>query len=198
MLGRYLIARALRERKVGLLPIGVTEVLVGLGSFAFHATNTFFGEVLDVSAMISSLGLCISQSAARLLDWPARRTITVFSVGSLVSCAILVAVRNVGVQLFGLVMVAAFGFEIRSVRQRGWLPAHREMLYLVATFGCASTVWWLDVLQISGVCVPARHWSSGHAATGISSIPSALCFCIASMRTRVKLLFTRKGRVRCR
>src|SRR6476659_1787457 len=57
--GLYLIGRSVRRRGGPVVAIGVASVLVGLGSFAFHATGTRLGEVLDVSAMylLSCLGL---------------------------------------------------------------------------------------------------------------------------------------------
>src|SRR5690606_5856714 len=76
--GLYLLWICRDRRHEALSAVGVTAVLVGIGSFAFHATGTFIGEVLDVSAMYLISGLFITFNTRRLFAWSERQLLALY------------------------------------------------------------------------------------------------------------------------
>jgi hypothetical protein len=173
LVGAGLVRAAVREGRRDLLAIGATELCVFVGSFLFHASGAFVGEVLDVAAMMVFAWLMLAQNAARLFSWNVTNQSRAWILGSATSCALLVAVRDIGVPLFALVVVLAFALEIRNVRTRGMTRAHRDLLYMVGTFAIAWGAWWLDVLRVPWACDPSRHWFSGHA---VWHVVNSVCF----------------------
>lgn len=174
VVGVGLVAHALRMRRFSLVSVGVTAVLVAAGSAVFHASATFFGEVLDVFAMMLFALVLLTQNAARLRGWSGTRTNAAFAVGAIASLGLLLGVRDVGIFLFALTVIAAFALEVRLVRTRGWLPGvHVELVRMVGAFAVAWAVWWLDFLRVAPVCVPERHVVTGHA---VWHVVNASCF----------------------
>ena len=72
IVGVVIWRRAQREHKRPLAAIGAIEVLIAFGSFYFHASSTYLGEVMDVSAMFLFSGYWLVFNLWRF-HGPARR-----------------------------------------------------------------------------------------------------------------------------
>jgi hypothetical protein len=151
-----------RRLRTALSAIGLSAVLVGIGSFAFHATGTFFGEYLDVSAMFLISALFIAFGARRLWIWPDDGLIKLYLGLVAVSMALLAAVKVSGIPMFTAQIVAASLIEIRLVRRSGrGAVDYRYLWCLIGFFAVAFTAWALDVTRV--VCDPDNHLVTGHA-----------------------------------
>jgi hypothetical protein len=175
--GVYLLWVCRHDRRNALTAVGVTGVLVGIGSSIFHGTGTFFGEVLDVSAMYLISGLFVTFNVKRLLGWDDRKLIQLYVALSAASIALLIATKYSGIPVFALQLVAAGVMEIKLFRRhrRERRPdSYRPMTYLIIAFAVAFTFWRLD---ISGrLCDPDNHILTGHAAWHISNSLCLLFF----------------------
>lgn len=90
LLGGWLLVRPEARRNWLLGSVAVANVMIGLGSFAFHATGTFVGELIDLFGMFLLSGLMLAWAlglvtiaftiwvtdTARLLCWPDNHLVT--------------------------------------------------------------------------------------------------------------------------
>lgn len=172
VVGVALIVRATRDRRFGLVHIGVTETLIAFGSFFFHASATFVGEVADVMAMLMFSLYMLTANLRRALGWSSRREIGTYVVACVASLAILLVTRGLGILLFSAQIIVALSVEAWLFRR-----LHPRRSYYVplrrmgAMFAFAYAIWWLDVLRV--VCLPSIHWISGHA---IWHVLNSTCF----------------------
>ncbi len=177
LMGIYLIRLALRENRRPLVAIGVIEILVGLGSFLFHASSTHFGEVIDVGAMYLLSCYALVWNLKRYLkkrdvELPNRSAVLLYSVLTVGSTVVVAVFRGaVGVWLFAIQLVLAGHFETTLARKFRDDISYRPLVALLITFGIAWSCWWLDVLKI--VCNPDNHYFQGHA---VWHVLNAFCF----------------------
>ena len=66
-MGVYLLLRAKKDKRAPLYLVGVTSLLVGVGSFLFHMSGTFVGEFADLSAMFLIGSLMVTMEARRFV-----------------------------------------------------------------------------------------------------------------------------------
>lgn len=154
-----------------LAMVGYTAVIVSLGSFAFHATGTFIGEVLDVSAMYLISGLFITFAVKRYYGWSDPRLIRLYGALSAVSIALLIATRVSGIPVFALQVTVAVLIEIVLFRRFRQAPdasvSYKPMLALILLFSVSFLAWWLDISH--RVCDPDNHVFTGHAFWHVSN-----------------------------
>jgi hypothetical protein len=187
--GAALVWKARADGRRDLLSVGATEILVGFGSFWFHASATRAGEIADVWAMSLFANLMATTNLRRLLGWSPELTWKAYVAASTASLGILLAIHNSGVPLFILTVVFAFLVEGRILRSRlHFRPPrgyYRPLIGLGVMFAVAYGIWWLDVLRISPFCDPKRHWFTGHAAWHIlnSTCFAFLYFFYRSLRS---------------
>jgi hypothetical protein len=168
----YLQRRSLRS---ALTAIGVSGVLIGIGSFAFHATGVFFGEYLDVSAMFLISGLFISFGVRRLWGWNDRDLVKLYLAIVAVSMALLAIVRPSGIPMFTLQIVVAGVVEMRLIRRlRGTGINYTPLKLLIGFFAFAFLAWTLDITHV--VCDPDNHFITGHAIWHVSNSLCLLFF----------------------
>jgi hypothetical protein len=151
--------------------IGVMAVLVGLGSFFFHASSTFAGEVADVGAMFlfANYVLICNWRRWRGVDW--ERMNRWYTGLMAISMLLLLTLRWVGILLFALLITVAGLIEIRLYwRDRGQVD-YRPLAKLCGLFAAAFLLWSLDRRGI--LCDPDNHILQGHAAWHIIN---SFCF----------------------
>lgn len=149
-----------RRRSV-LSAVGVTALLVGFGSFAFHATGTFVGEVLDFSAMYLIGGLFVVCNVRRLWRWSDRAVLVLYVAISVASSALLVASRVTGIPVFIVQVVVAGSMELVLYRRHAGITEVRHLQLLIGFFVAAFSAWSLDITGL--VCDPDNHLFTGHA-----------------------------------
>ena len=153
--------------RLGLIPL--VAFAMGVGSFAFHATGTRVGEVIDDCAMYGVSCMFISFAVARWRDWSPARTMALFAVLLVVSVVVRVNMTVLGIPFFAAQLVAFGVLEIAMVRWRpaptqGWLWA------VAAAFALSFAAWVLDATGLA--CHPDNHLVTGHA---VWHVGTALC-----------------------
>lgn len=169
--GYFVCVLAYREHRPLLFPIGVVGIVVGIGSFIFHASGTFFGEVLDVSAMYLFISFAICMCVWRLKKLSPLALLFLYISLTAVSVTLLVTIKWVGITVFALYCSIAVLLEAYLHMFQGERAKYKYIWLLVLFFSAAYAVWWAD---ISGVfCDPDNHFIQGHA---IWHLLNSFCF----------------------
>ncbi|MCC6807523.1 MAG: ceramidase domain-containing protein [Deltaproteobacteria bacterium] len=140
--------------------IGLTTFFVGFGSFFFHMTASFVGEVVDLSTMYLVSGLMLSLELNRFLKLERRRFIWLYCALVVLPIGLVVWLRSVGIALFA----AQIGTTVVLLHlEPRLLPGtdYRPMYWLQGTYAFASLIWLGD--QTGRLCAPANHVFTGHA-----------------------------------
>ncbi len=152
-----------RRRSRGLKLLGWATAYTGIASGIFHATDTFVGEILDLSGMYLFILSCLSLQLGRLEALP-RSRVVLFSLGScLLFTAMSVMFIWAAVPLFALVVALVVIFELRSKH----VASYRYAYWSIAVLGVSLVFWVLDYFHI--VCNPNNHFINGHALWHILS-----------------------------
>jgi hypothetical protein len=173
--GLWLLGRAWRGRRVPLLLAGVSGVLIGLGSFALHATGTFLGQFLDEASMFLLSALTLTLALRRLLGWAPSRCLASFATLALGASALLALVPKSGIPVFGLEIGAAIGIEGML-----WVGRKAEIRYgtlglSLASFVAGLAIWMLDITR-TACDAGSAHWINGHAVWHVLTAASLLAY----------------------
>ncbi len=171
-----------RPERVLVPLLAVALAAVGLGSFAFHATLTLWGQFVDVFPMYA-VGCVVLAGALVRLGWTTQRRAAVGGVALLMALGLLLRLwpesRRV---LFAAVLLPGIVLELVPTRRVGgggrWL--HVGLGLLVTAYAlwvldqagllCDPTSWlqghaaWHVLGAIAGWCL-ARHWASRRLVT---------------------------------
>jgi hypothetical protein len=173
MVGLWILWRRRARPATALTSIGVAAVLLGVGSFSFHATGIRLFEVVDVSGMYLISGLALTFALQRALGWGDGIAVGFFAASVLLSGVLMVALGNNGIAMFALQTIAAIGIEARL-----WpsTPAAIApwMLRAVVAFVAALFVWVLD--KHGPLCDPDNHVVTGHAVWHVLTAVAILFF----------------------
>ena len=160
LVGVWVLARARPWSASVRWVIGVCAIVLGLGSFAFHATGIRVFEIVDVSGMYLLAALGLGFAGRRLFDWPDGRVVACVAVTVLASTALMLALGNDGIVLFGVEMLLLMSAELGLRARNG--PAARAWLGRTIVVSVAALAVW--VLDFAGtVCAPDNHVLTGHA-----------------------------------
>jgi hypothetical protein len=171
---------------------GPASIVVAAGSFAYHASYTYFLQFFDFVGMFLFCFTVITANALRL-GWVEPRRQWAFLIGGTVGFSALVPIvseTSVPIQsLVALLIVTIIGQEgLIRVRQPAGAPPVRYGLFaaalaLIAAAGLSSLA---DVTRT--VCDPTNHFIQGHALWHVLSACSlyALYLFYASMPGRRK------------
>lgn len=123
-----------------------------VGSTLFHATSTYWGKLLDVSAMFFLSVTILSMALERRYSWDKRKTFLFFMSSLILSLSFLYIMK------FGNIL---FAFQLLMAGWLEWKMMNRSKLKLAAaTMLIAFTFWLLDVYKI--LCVKENHILTGH------------------------------------
>ena len=140
--------------------IGIAAILLGLGSFAFHATGVRVFEVVDVSGMYLMSGLGVTFALARLFAWPATRSVTFFVGVVLASSLLMIGLGNDGIVVFGVQIFTVVGLEV-ALRHANPPGAVTWLLRSVGAVSLGFVIWLTDLH--GPLCDPDNHLVTGHA-----------------------------------
>jgi hypothetical protein len=156
----FWLARRERAPVAGLLaPIGFAT---GVGSIAFHATDTLAGQLVDQSLMFLESSFFVVVNLRRVGALATVRSLLLVYAALVVgSTAALIAFPTTGIAIFIAHVVAFLGLEAFLLARRREGIRTRALLGVGACFAVAYAAWWLDHLRI--VCDPDNHLLNGHA-----------------------------------
>jgi len=140
--------------------VGSGALVTGLGSAFYHASLTFAGQFWDILGMLLLAGFMLVYALERSLNWPARRTLTVYAAASACFTLLQVLLPDTRRYLFAVVLLVALLLEYRlhwthqTTARLAWLTTG------VALFALAFGIWGLDQ---SGLLCQPTSLLQGHA-----------------------------------
>ena len=152
--------RIVREKSVFLL-FPVSAVLLGITSFLFHASWTFFFQVFDVSSMFMLSCLLLSFNAWRLELLTERQLPFAYVALLAASIASMVTLKGRSGETLFAVEITVFLLSEAVLAKRRPATRYKFFLRAFATFFAAVAIWVLDVKEI--LCDPKNHFLQGHA-----------------------------------
>lgn len=172
VIGLWMLAQALRPVAPRAIAVAAAQLMIGVGSFFFHASGTFWGELVDQVGMFMLSALILTFSLAQARGYSAARTVTVYVGLVVASTLLLLAVRPIGIPLFAVQLTAGLGWQLRLWwHSSGTLRAmHRPFLIGVGLFLISFAIWITDITGL--VCNPHNHLVTGHA---IWHVLNAVC-----------------------
>jgi Ceramidase len=173
--GFWILGRAWRGRRAPLLLAGVSGVLIGLGSFALHATATFLGQYLDEASMFLLSALALTLALRRWLGWEASRCLVHFVALATGSVALLALVRKSGIPVFGLQMAASICIEGMLWYRRQQGVRYGELRFALGAFAGGFAIWILDITR-AACDAGSAHLVNGHAVWHVLTAASLLAY----------------------
>lgn len=172
ILGGYMLVQALRPVAARSIAVAAAQIMIGVGSFFFHATGTFWGEFVDQFGLFMLSALILACSAAQARGLSARRTVAIYGGMVLGSALLLLVVRPIGIPLFALQLAIGLGWQVRlwSRSQGAIRAAHAPFFFGVGLFLASLSIWVTDITHL--VCSPHNHLVTGHA---IWHVLNAIC-----------------------
>jgi hypothetical protein len=164
-----------RRQRLGtsLTAIGVAAVLLGLGSFSFHATGIRVFEVVDVSGMYLISGLALTFALQRRCRWSDGVAVAFFAGAVVASSALMIVAGNDGIVMFAAQVLTAIGLEYR-LRADAPAGAGRWLLSAMGALTVGFVIWTLDLA--GPLCDPDNHFVTGHAVWHALTALSVLFF----------------------
>ena len=160
LVGLWILWRQRAQPGTALTAIGVGSVLLGFGSFSFHATGIRVFEVVDVSGMYVLSGLGLTFALQRSWGWSDARAIGFLVACILLSSGLMVLLGNDGIVVFAVEIIVMVLLEV-GLRSRNPGGAARWILWAMGVLVVAYAIWNLDFHGI--VCEPDNHLLTGHA-----------------------------------
>jgi hypothetical protein len=160
LVGIYLFFRA--SGRGPLRTVGVAAALIGFGSFAFHATGTRIGEVMDVSSMYLLGALGGLFALARIRPMNTGTLVGLYALTVALSILLLIATGSNGILIFSAQVALTVWGEVYLLRVRREHADRRPLLLCGAAFALAFAIWGLDKSGL--VCNPDNHLFNGHSA----------------------------------
>ena len=166
----YLLSVIKNKKSIYLL-FPISSFLVGITSFLYHASWTFFFQVFDVSSMYMLSCLLLSFNLWRLKIIQEKTIPLAYAALVIGSALSMVIIKGQwGEILFALEVIALILMEIRLSRtQEG--TRYNDFVKAFVIFAVAFGIWGLDVKEV--VCLKDNHVLQGHA---VWHILDSLCF----------------------
>jgi hypothetical protein len=175
VVGVWLWRKLARER-AGLPTLFAPAAIgTGLGSFAYHASYTYFFQIFDFLGMYMFAGLLIALNLHRV-GWITRKLVIPAYLFFIVAGTLPFVLTHgeAGKSLFAFQILGALALEVvlylRS-RKSGPRIDYRAFGSTFAFFALAYSAWWIDTGSVW--CIPSNHILQGHA---VWHLTNAVCF----------------------
>ena len=139
--GIWLIYDALKRNAPSFTLFGISSIFIGIFSFVFHATMTFWGEILDLGSMYFFVATCLSISFKRY--WPQITLPQVYAITlfiSLFSLLLLAFYKPLGPWTFGVMITSAVALEI-FMRKTNRVKGAVDYRYMVSGLALLLLAW---------------------------------------------------------
>lgn len=163
VLGLWMLGQALRPVAPRSIAVAAAQLMIGIGSFFFHASGVFWGELVDQVGMFMLSGLILAFALAQARGLTAARTVTLYAGIVIASTLVLLAVRPIGIPLFAVQLAIGLGWQLRLCLQSSGAQraANRPFFVGVGLFVGSFAIWVTDITGL--VCNPQNHLITGHA-----------------------------------
>lgn len=137
-----------------------SQLLIGVGSFFFHATGTFAGEMVDQVGMYILSCLILTYAVGEQRGASPRAVIAGWAALVTGSAVLNLLIRPIGIPLFAVQLAAGLVIQLR-LGGRAAPPRYRDLYVGIGIFLLSFAIWGLDISRV--VCDRDLHWFGGHA-----------------------------------
>lgn len=155
------ILSTIARRQAALRLVGIAAIAIGLGSFAFHATGTRAGELIDVAAMYLLSCLALVFSVRRLRELSTASLVLLYFACVAASVGAMVVTGSNGIVVFAAQITAAVCLEVFLYARGHRWRSYRHQQQMIVSFALAFAIWNAD--KGSLLCAPDNHLVTGHA-----------------------------------
>ena len=176
VIGLVMLVQALRP---AVLPrsiaVAAAQIMIGVGSFFFHASGIFWGELVDQVGMFMLSALILAFSVAQARGLGAGRTVSLYAGLVVGSTLLMLVVRPTGIPLFAVQLAVGLGWQIVLWRRApvDGRARYRAFFTGLAVFLVSFTIWITDISGV--VCDPQNHLITGHAIWHVLNAVSVAC-----------------------
>ncbi len=167
---RGLRANAMQTQRAFPMILGVSTIVIGVGSFFYHASLTFVGQWFDV------MGMYLFASFALVYNYLRLRPIrpVMFALAYVVMNAMLgyliIVNPEMRRQVFTAMIYAILALEALILLIERPRMRTRYLIGAIVSLGIADAIWMLDE---SGVWCSPTSWLQGHAVWHLGSALAA-------------------------
>lgn len=151
---------------------GYALVAVGLGSYFYHASLTFAGQVCDMSGMYFLITFALLYGVARRTKIRSLAVIFAYVLLNVSLLAFQVAFPSLRRYMFGLLVLVLIGIESRYRREPGVVTRNQWLWRGVSVLALGFFIWVLDITEVA--CDPASPLQ-GHAIWHLLSAVAGWC-----------------------
>lgn len=166
----YLI-RLNRRASVELQALGYIGLFLALGSFTYHATGTWFGQMLDVSGMLLFSSHYFLFNISRLVSAPRQVLVSSYFICVGLAVAAMFINHMLGLAIFSMQVAITLLAELHLFFRDSKSINYKPYLLAISSFVIGLIFWFLDFYKI--ICYPSNHILTGH---GIWHLSNAFVF----------------------
>ena len=139
---------------------GISLVIIGLGSVCFHASLTFFGQIIDIMGMYLLVSFMLIYNISRMYPIKQGSFFFAYLVLNLVLMYVQIQFPAIRRYTFATMIVAALVIEYQMKKKKN--PSINKLFFQAAllALGIGFCIWTLDVTNV--LCAP-NSWAQGHA-----------------------------------
>ncbi|BBM83932.1 ceramidase domain-containing protein [Candidatus Uabimicrobium amorphum] len=161
-------SNSMSTKRVYSFTYGILIVFLGFGSFFYHASMTFLGQVFDLMGMYLLTTFVILYNVERLRPYKASIFIISYLIINTILLCILLTLPQTRRYIFAVLVIVALIPEYWIYRKK---KTNNRLLFLaVGLLIVAFIIWILDITKI--ICSPYSFWQ-GHALWHILTAMSA-------------------------
>ena len=140
--------------------LGLSAIVIGVGSAFFHASLTLVGQFFDVFGMYLLTSFMLVYALKRLLRWGALMTSIMYALLNITLSLLLIEIPETRRYVFALVLIVAIVVEMLVRRSKTSNIQAKWWNVGLLLFAFAYVIWILDNLKI--ICAP-HSLLQGHA-----------------------------------
>jgi len=166
IVGLWILMEVRRNPKRGAfsltyqLALGLSAVIIGVGSAFYHASMTFVGQFFDVFGMYLLTSLMWVYALGRLKGWRIGTAAAVFGGLNMALTVLQLAIPDTRRYAFAVVLILALVTEAVVWKKRRPARDYRWFWAGLLTFAAAYVIW---ILDNSGAWCAPTSWVQGHA-----------------------------------
>ncbi len=162
--GIYILLKGRQTKSTPIILLGWSAILMGAGSFAYHAINNYPLQIVDFAGMYFYTSAIILFNLIRL-GWVSKNNSTITYLILIVINFLLIplfqSVLHIHIQLIIAVNLVTMLVLEYKMRQKDSTYSMKDLYLCLGLFAIAETFSLLDVSRIW--CDPSRHIIQGHA-----------------------------------
>jgi hypothetical protein len=165
-----ILVHAKKDKNKNFFHIGITVVLMFLGSFIYHASNNWGTQILDFLGMFFWTNLLINYNLERigLLKNQSQKLIS-YLLLNIVAIGILfwfraqdIFYQNIIAGSSAIIGITELFAQLEYKKRHHHFQSIKYFLLALLSLGCAQICAQIDLHRI--YCDPTNHWIQGHAA----------------------------------